>query len=372
MSSSNHPIIVPCDFNIEDAFSSTNVPDYFPATPGNTSPDCSNDLTKYLLTTLDISPPKDIETSVESPIPISPSSSVGSSSLVRSTTLPLDYSYDKSIFTKLDNSLWIIPRPPRSKPVPEEPNESDACENRIAIDRLPEPVNFSYAGYIAYRDIGKITMILLPSDFLKPLNTKPPIGSLTSLSPYLSLEVLNSKISVMPPKRTSTSAAPAMTQAAIRQLVVDSVAAALEAQAATMANTDNPNRNTGPRETPVAKRGNYKEFISCQPFYFNGTEGAVGLIRWFERTESVFSRSNCAEENKVTFATGTLTDDALSWWNAYAQPIGIEQANRITWTELKRLLTNKYCPRTEVKKMEDEFYNLVVKGNDLKTYIRRF
>ncbi|GKF03982.1 reverse transcriptase domain-containing protein [Tanacetum coccineum] len=65
-------------------------------------------------------------------------------------------------------------------------------------------------------------------------------------------------------------------------------------------------------------------------------------------------------------------DDALSWWNAYAQPIGIEQANRITWTELKRLLTNKYCPRTEVKKMEDEFYNLVVKGNDLKTYIRRF
>ncbi|GJT01507.1 reverse transcriptase domain-containing protein [Tanacetum coccineum] len=117
----------------------------------------------------------------------------------------------------------------------------------------------------------------------------------------------------MPPKRTSTSAAPAMTQAAIRQLVVDSVVAALEAQAATMANTDNPNRNTGPRETPVAKRGNYKEFISCQPFYFNGTKGAVELIRWFEWTESEFSRSNCAKENKVTFATGTLTDDALSW-----------------------------------------------------------
>ncbi|GKA07401.1 reverse transcriptase domain-containing protein [Tanacetum coccineum] len=156
------------------------------------------------------------------------------------------------------------------------------------------------------------------------------------------------------------------------KLVVDSVVAALEAQAATMANTDNPNRNTGPRETPIAKRGNYKEFISCQPIYFNGTEGAVKLICWFERTESVFSRSNCAEENKVTFATGTLIDDALSWWNAYTQPIGIEQANRITWTELKRLLTNKYCLRTEVKKMEDEFYNLVVKGNDLKTYVRRF
>ncbi|GJU15128.1 reverse transcriptase domain-containing protein [Tanacetum coccineum] len=152
----------------------------------------------------------------------------------------------------------------------------------------------------------------------------------------------------MPPKRASTSEAPAMTQAAIRKLVADSVTAALEAQAATMASASNPNRNTNLTGTPVVKMGNYKEFISCQPFYFNGTEGAVGLIR-------------C-----------TLTDDALSWWNAYAQPIGIEQANQITWTELKRLLTNKYCPRTEIRKMEEELYNLIVKGNDLKPYVRRF
>nr|GEV08680.1 reverse transcriptase domain-containing protein [Tanacetum cinerariifolium] len=158
-----------------------------------------------------------------------------------------------------------------------------------------------------------------------------------------------------------------MSQAAIRKLVVDSVVATLETQTATMAEANN-----SIREIPVAKRGNYKEFISCQPFYFNGTKGVVRLIHWFERTESVFSRSNCAKENKVVFATGTLTNDALSWWNAYTQPIGIEQANRIIWTELKRLLTNKYCPRTEIKKMEDEFYNLSVKGNDLKTYVRRF
>ncbi|GJU15231.1 reverse transcriptase domain-containing protein [Tanacetum coccineum] len=118
---------------------------------------------------------------------------------------------------------------------------------------------------------------------------------------------------------------------------------ALEAQTAAMASASNL---TG---TLAVKTGNYKEFISCQPFC---------LI--------------CAEENKVTFATGTLTDDALSWWNAYAQPMGIEQANRTTWTELKRLLTNKYCPRTEIRKMEEELYNLSVKGNDLKPYVRRF
>ncbi|GJT18048.1 reverse transcriptase domain-containing protein [Tanacetum coccineum] len=176
----------------------------------------------------------------------------------------------------------------------------------------------------------------------------------------------------MPPKRTSTSETPAITLAAIQQLINDGISSALKAQAAAMANSDNSNRNTEPREIPVAKRGNYKEFINCQPFYFNGTEGAVDLIRWFERTESVFSRSKCAEEDRVTFATGTLTDDALSWWNAHAQPMGIEQANQITWTELKRLLTNKYCPRTEIKKMEDEFYGLTVNGSDLKTYIRRF
>nr|GEU37534.1 reverse transcriptase domain-containing protein [Tanacetum cinerariifolium] len=136
-----------------------------------------------------------------------------------------------------------------------------------------------------------------------------------------------------------------------------------------MANIDNTTR---PRETPVARKCTYKEFMSCQPFYFNGTEGVVGLIHWFERTESVFSRSNYTEDCKVKFATGTLTEDASSWWNSYAIPIGIEQADKIAWTELKRLLTNKYCPRTKVKKMEDEFYNLVVKGNNLKTNIRRF
>ncbi|GJS45306.1 putative reverse transcriptase domain-containing protein [Tanacetum coccineum] len=131
-----------------------------------------------------------------------------------------------------------------------------------------------------------------------------------------------------------------MTQAAIRKLVADNVTAALKAQAATMANASNPNRNTGPTRTPVVKTRNYKD--------------------------------RRAEENKVTFATGTLTDDALSWWNAYAQPMGVEQANQITWTELKRILTNKYCPRTEIRKMEEELYNLTIKGNDLTPYVRRF
>nr|GEU40034.1 probable protein phosphatase 2C 27 isoform X2 [Tanacetum cinerariifolium] len=86
----------------------------------------------------------------------------------------------------------------------------------------------------------------------------------------------------MPLKRKSTSAAPAMTQAAIRKLITDGIAAAWEAQAATMANTDNPNRNTRPRETPVAKRGNYKEFISYQPFYLNENDLKTYIRRFQE------------------------------------------------------------------------------------------
>ncbi|GJS35831.1 reverse transcriptase domain-containing protein [Tanacetum coccineum] len=174
---------------------------------------------------------------------------------------------------------------------------------------------------------------------------------------------------IMPPKRMSTSEAPAMTQAAIRKLVAESVTTA---QAATMANADNTNRNTGERETHVARKCSYKEFMSCQPINFKGTEGAVGLIRWFERTESVFSRSNCTKDCKVNFATSTLTEEALSWWNSFAQPIGIEEAYKITWVEFKKLLIKKYYPRIKVQKMEDEFYHLTLKGNDLKTYVRRF
>ncbi|GKF04591.1 reverse transcriptase domain-containing protein, partial [Tanacetum coccineum] len=88
--------------------------------------------------------------------------------------------------------------------------------------------------------------------------------------------------------------------AVIRKLVAVSVTAALEAQAINMANTDNTTR---PREAPVAKQCSYKEFMSCQPINFKVTEGAIGLIHWFERTELMFSCSNCTKDCKVKFAT---------------------------------------------------------------------
>ncbi|GJR37320.1 hypothetical protein Tco_1213004 [Tanacetum coccineum] len=128
----------------------------------------------------------------------------------------------------------------------------------------------------------------------------------------------------MPPKRTSTSETSAITLEAIQQLINDGISSALKAQAAAMANSDNSSRNIEPREIPIAKRGKYKEFINYQPSYFNGTEGAIDLIHWFERTESVFSCSKCAEEDRVTFATGTLTNDAFPS-GMHIPPMGIDK-----------------------------------------------
>ncbi|GKE79518.1 hypothetical protein Tco_1545638, partial [Tanacetum coccineum] len=63
MSTSTYPIIILSNSDVEDAFSSTNTPDYtsassdyFPASLGNTSSDSSEDLSKDLLASLTISP----------------------------------------------------------------------------------------------------------------------------------------------------------------------------------------------------------------------------------------------------------------------------------------------------------------------------
>ncbi|GJY70816.1 reverse transcriptase domain-containing protein, partial [Tanacetum coccineum] len=185
-------------------------------------------------------------------------------------------------------------------------------------------------------------------------NLSSPKGTIGYWDPqYYAYGMLSAKSDVMPPKRTSTSEAPAMTQAAIRKLVADSITAALEAQAATMANTDNTNRNTREREAHVARKCSYKEFLSCQPINFKGLEGAVGLIRWFKRIESVFSQALVLVEN------------------SFAQPLGIEESLQVYLRFKSRSLIKKVWPelRSEV---EDEFYHLTVKGNDLKTYVRRF
>ncbi|GJV29209.1 putative reverse transcriptase domain-containing protein [Tanacetum coccineum] len=110
----------------------------------------------------------------------------------------------------------------------------------------------------------------------------------------------------------------------------------------------------------------------CQPINFKGTEGVVGLTQWAEKMESVFLISNCAITNQVKFASCTLQGSALTWWNSHVRAVGQDVAYTMPWTALKRMITDKYCPRGEIKKLESEYWNLKVRGTDLMTYNQRF
>ncbi|GJY95888.1 hypothetical protein Tco_0512249, partial [Tanacetum coccineum] len=166
----------------------------------------------------------------------------------------------------------------------------------------------------------------------------------------------------IPPKRTSatktarTAAATAavvaaaaaatapITAAAVEQLVADRVFTAL-ANHDTLRNNTNGhgdgshNSGTGTRGATLTQREcTYKDFLNCHPLNFKGTEGVVVLSKWFEKMESVFHISNCAPKNQA----------------------------------LKKLMTVKYCPRGEIKKLEIELWNLKVKGTDIPSYTLRF
>ncbi|GKE21221.1 reverse transcriptase domain-containing protein, partial [Tanacetum coccineum] len=104
----------------------------------------------------------------------------------------------------------------------------------------------------------------------------------------------------------------------------------------------------------------------------HGTEGVVGLTRWFEKMETVFNISNCPPKYQVKYATCTLHESALTWWNSHKRTIGVEVAYDMNWVELMKLMTEVYCPRNEIQKMETELWNLTVKGNDLTAYTQRF
>nr|GEX72545.1 hypothetical protein [Tanacetum cinerariifolium] len=105
--------------------------------------------------------PKDTETPVESPIPVPPSLSKGSSSPVRSTTP--DYLFDESIFVELDNSLWIISRPLKNKPIPKESNKLDASIEVLRATASPEWYvkihnYYTIITYVIYRWVVNRTM----------------------------------------------------------------------------------------------------------------------------------------------------------------------------------------------------------------------
>ncbi|GJU85772.1 putative reverse transcriptase domain-containing protein [Tanacetum coccineum] len=172
---------------------------------------------------------------------------------------------------------------------------------------------------------------------------------------------------------TDTHTTTSVTNAQIQAMINEGVTAALAARDATRNGDDSHTSGTGARRpVQVARECTYPDFLKCQPLNFKGTKGVVGLTQWFEKIESVYSISNCTVACQVKFATCTLQGNALTWWNSHVKTTTPEAAHAMPWRTLKKMMTDKYCPRGEIKKLEFKMWNLKVKGNDVVTYSQRF
>ncbi|GJS33537.1 putative reverse transcriptase domain-containing protein [Tanacetum coccineum] len=140
--------------------------------------------------------------------------------------------------------------------------------------------------------------------------------------------------------RSQTSTPLPVTSAQLQAMIDEGVTAVLAARATTRNGDDSHTSGTGVRRNErTIRECTYQDFMKCQPLFFKGTEGV-----------------------------GT----ALTWWNSHARTVTNEVAYAMTWSDLKKKMTTKYCPRNEIKKIEVELWNLKVQGTDVVAYNQRF
>ncbi|GKF64212.1 hypothetical protein Tco_0187660, partial [Tanacetum coccineum] len=60
------------------------------------------------------------------------------------------------------------------------------------------------------------------------------------------------------------------------------------------------------------------------------------------------------DDNHTSGTGGRRTECALTWWNSHVMTVSHDVAYAITWTDLRKKKTDKYCPRNEMKKLEAE------------------
>nr|GEY33855.1 reverse transcriptase domain-containing protein [Tanacetum cinerariifolium] len=137
-----------------------------------------------------------------------------------------------------------------------------------------------------------------------------------------------------------------MIQEAINNLIAQRVTKALaeyKTQRNSVVNGDTSHTTgTGPRTVRPTRECTYKDYLNRGPLKFNGTEGVIGLTRWFERTKSVSSISNCTSENQVKFASCTLIGSALTWRNSHMRAVSQKVAYAMPWKTLRLMMTVNY------------------------------
>ncbi|GJQ97640.1 hypothetical protein Tco_0008779 [Tanacetum coccineum] len=128
-----------------------------------------------------------------------------------------------------------------------------------------------------------------------------------------------------------------MTQVAIEKLITDAIA-----------------RDRATRGNPSGAGGSGGN---------NGDQGGEPPIR--KCTYANFMNiTECAERNKAKFVTATLQGRALTWWNLQVATLGLEVANGKSWTEMKNMMKEEFCPPEEIQRMEKvEAYIRVLPDN---------
>ncbi|GJY61409.1 reverse transcriptase domain-containing protein [Tanacetum coccineum] len=164
--------------------------------------------------------------------------------------------------------------------------------------------------------------------------------------------------SVKPKKRTATTTTTTtpMTDAQLKVLIAQGVVDALaeiEANKTSRNGDDSHDSGTGSRRTKRPAR-------------------VVSLTQWFEKMESVFHISNCTVACQIKYATCTLQGNALTWWNSHVKTVTHEVAYAMAWKTLKKMMTDKYYPRGEIKKLEIKKWNMKVKVTDVVSYNQCF
>nr|GEU98251.1 hypothetical protein [Tanacetum cinerariifolium] len=166
-------------------------------------------------------------------------------------------------------------------------------------------------------------------------------------------------------KMPNTRSGASMTHEEVEELVGRRVAEEMEAREAARnletlnengdeQEVENGGNGNGGNRGPMARECTFQDFLKCKPHTFSGTEGVIGLTRWFEKMETVFNISNFPPKYQVKYATCTLQDNALSWWNSHKSTIGVDAAYAMKWAGLMKLMTEGYAARSVENKRRME------------------
>ncbi|GKA89562.1 reverse transcriptase domain-containing protein [Tanacetum coccineum] len=147
---------------------------------------------------------------------------------------------------------------------------------------------------------------------------------------------------------------------------------AIITQVANNTNNANNGNNGGGNGNDGNNGCSFKTFQSCNPKEYDGKGGAIALTRWIEKMENVIDNSGCAENQKVRYATSSLVNKALTWWNTQCQARGRVAAMAISWNDFKALMVEEFCPSNEMEKLENEFWNHKMVGANHAAYTDRF